>query len=862
MPERPLLLFPEPQPADRTKKPPQFGRIHKPNVARQGQRLSPLFNQLQEAFDARRVEIQQNTAGVDPEQVLVIEIIGSVENFANAVKRINGLEWMGELESDEIVPDQDFYDERNPEKNLNGRLYLVMTNQRALDEMLSLWRRYQADPNMQFERGLARFRDVFLHLKSIRRWDVQDRLLETGVIDIWQENLEYDGERVISFEAELWFRGSNELRAASASHVTNLVQQVGGRILSQSVIEGIAYHGLLAELPAHAIRSIIESPATELVKCENVMFFRPVGQMTVGDESPEGDVEIAQIEETPLPTDNPVVALFDGLPLANHRLLAGRLVIDDPDNWAADYSALERIHGTSMASLIAHGDLNQPSTSMIRRIYVRPIMKPMEWPNTPRPEGIPENCLAVDLIHRAVKRLFEADQQEGPVAPQIKVINLSIGDRARQFTQSMSPIARLLDWLSAKYGVLFIVSAGNHPTPISLGISRDEFNSFTPKELEATTIKALYRDARNRKLLAPAETINGISVGAVHLDNAQVTYQGDRINPFENLLPSPVSAFGSGYRRAIKPDVVYFGGRQLYRLPFQQTNHVTIDPAAFCTTPPGNKVASPGNVAGELSAMAYRCGTSNATALISRASCICYDSLQQIFNEQAADLGTSNNEAPLLKAMLVHGCSWGDIGSHISEVLRTPDNGRQLRGLISRWMGYGIPQIDRVLDCTEQRATVLGFGQLSNGEAHVFSLPLPPSLGSRIEWRRLTVTLAWLSPISARSQKYRTASMWFEMSNNSLVPARTDADSRAAQRGTVQHEVFEGQRAEPFIDGDVIEIKVNCREDAGKIHRPVAYGLAVSLEVAEGVDIAIYNEIRTRIAPAIQIQQANDQGRG
>ena len=80
------------------------------------------------------------------------------------------------------------------------------------------------------------------------------------------------------------------------------------------------------------------------------MFFRPVGQMVVGDKSPEGDVEIAQIAEMPLPTGDPVVALFDGVPLANHRLLAGRLVVDDPDNWEADYAASERVHGTSMAS--------------------------------------------------------------------------------------------------------------------------------------------------------------------------------------------------------------------------------------------------------------------------------------------------------------------------------------------------------------------------------------------------------------------------------------------------------------------------------------------------------------------------------
>ena len=421
----------------------------------------------------------------------------------------------------------------------------------------------------------------------------------------------------------------------------------------------------------------------------------------------------------------------------------------------------------------------------------------------------------------------------------------------------MSPLVRLLDWLSVKYDVLFVVSAGNHPTTISLEISREAFDSFGTDELEVATIKALYRDARHRKLLSPAETVNGISVGAVHLDDAQITYQGHRIDPFGCPLPSPISAFGSGYRRAIKPDLVYYGGRQWYQLPLQPTNPVTIEPVFF-RSPPGNKTASPGSLAGELNATAYSCGTSNAAALISRAAGICYDSLQQIFNEQAADVDPSNYEIPLLKAMVVHGCSWGETGSRISEALRTPENGHQLSGLISRWLGYGIPLVDRVLDCTEQRATVLGFGQLSDGDAHVFSLPLPPSLGSRPEWRCLTVTLAWLSPISANTQKYRTSSLWFEMSNKNLAPTRSNADWRAVKRGTVQHEVFEGQRAEPFIDGDAIEIKVNCRKDAGKIQDPIAYGLAVSLEVAEGVDIAIYDEIRTRITPAIQIQAQQD----
>lgn len=884
MPERPLLLFPTPERASRSTLHGRAGNMRRPSPQRQWDRLSPIFSQLQAVFENRRIEVQQTATGIDPDQVLVIETVGSVEAFANAVKRIEGFEWMGEIEIEEISPDEDFYNESNIEQGLSGRLYFVMTNLRALNEMLSLWQRYTTNPDMEFEFGFKKFRDVFLNLKNIRRWDVQDRLMETGLLQIWQEDLDADSDsdsdRIISFEAELWFRGSSELRTSSANQVTEIVRRAGGRILSQSVIEGIEYHGLLAELPSFAIQSIIDNPTTELVRCENVMFFRPVGQMIVGDRLPEGEAEMMTVEESSLPTGEPVIALFDGIPLSNHGLLLGRVLVDDPDGWSEDSAPSERFHGTSMASLIVHGDLNQQTAPLSRPIYIRPIMKPHDWFTSPRPESIPETCLTVDLIHRAVKRLFEGDQGELPVAPQVKVINLSVGDRTRQFTQTMSPVARLLDWLSFKYSVLFVVSAGNHPVDISLGISREEFDSLDPSELEAVIIQALYRGARHRKLLSPAETINGITVGAVHKDASDIEHPRGRFDPFEQLLPSPISAFGGGYRRSIKPEVVFDGGKQFYRLRFGQSDQVTIEPAIF-RVPPGNKVASPGTQPGELTAISYSCGTSNATALISRSAGICYDLLQRIFDEQDSEVDLRLYDVPLLKAMLVHGCSWSQIGSQLRAQIERTDIGREIqerantlyarpadisneisrqyKSRLSRWMGYGFPEFDRVLDCTAQRAILLGFGELADGQAHLFSLPLPPGLSSRPEQRRFTVTLGWLSPINANTQKYRTASLWFETNNNALAPSRRDADWNAVKRGTIQHEVFEGQRAEPFIEGDAIQIKVNCRKDSGNIQNSIPYGLVVSLEVSEGVDIAIYDEIRTRITPSIRIQQSTDQ---
>ena len=296
-------------------------------------------------------------------------------------------------------------------------------------------------------------------------------------------------------------------------------------------------------------------------------------------------------------------------------------------------------------------------------------------------------------------------------------------------------------------------------------------------------------------------------------------------------------------------------------MPLTKATPQSISPSGY-KTPPGNKFAYPGIQPGDLNGTVYSCGTSNATALMSRAAGICYDSLIQILDNNIVDEDIRKFEIPLLKAMLAHGCSWGEVGTRVESILRTPDNGKELRRLVSNWLGYGVPEVSRVLECTDQRATLLGFGELQDGEGHIFQLPLPPSLSTRRDWRRLTCTLAWLSPTAANTQKYRTASLWFEV-EGTLASNRQGISSgqdgwRSVKRGTLQHEIFEGNTAEPFSDGDTISIKVNCRADAGKITAPVAYGLAVSLEVAEDIDLPIYNEIRTRITPAIRIQQARE----
>jgi len=209
----------------------------------------------------------------------------------------------------------------------------------------------------------------------------------------------------------------------------------------------------------------------------------------------------------------------------------------------------------------------------------------------------------------------------------------------------------------------------------------------------------------------------------------------------------------------------------------------------------------------------------------------------------------------LLKTLLVHGADWAEAGTLYESILRNTQNSRTFTDFVGRFLGYGSVSVARVMVCTDQRATVLGIGELSDGEGHEFRFPLPPSLSAVTERRRLTITLAWLSPVQCTRQEYRIARLWFDPKND-LAPNRTCADHRAVQRGTVQHEVLEGTKALDFQDGSAIVIKVNCSADAGDIPEPIRYGLAVTLEVAEGINIPIYEEIRDRLRIRVPIPGA------
>ncbi|MBK8577735.1 MAG: hypothetical protein IPN78_05390 [Candidatus Accumulibacter sp.] len=241
----------------------------------------------------------------------------------------------------------------------------MFANQQAFRQLLKLWSTWQRGED--FQRGLTKWRDVFALLRDIRlvvrptRRAVCSGLARPSG---WGEKLPAD-------------RAGFALMQQRAAAATTYARGSGtrGRWHRRAVIADIHYHTLAVRLPITAVQDLLDADrrgSVALVQAEQIQFFRASGQMT-GRIMVDQLSQLAHLpdEPPPDPQTQPVVALLDGLPLQSHRALAGRLSVDDPDDFGADYEAQFRLHGTAMASLIIWGDLHSPGEPIPRYTSVR-----------------------------------------------------------------------------------------------------------------------------------------------------------------------------------------------------------------------------------------------------------------------------------------------------------------------------------------------------------------------------------------------------------------------------------------------------------------------------------------------------------
>lgn len=849
MPDRDPLLFGPARPGRRAKPGPRGrDKVQGPGAGRQRQRIEPRLQRITAALNAQNLRLRATPDALEPETILVLEIAGEVTSFANAMLKVSGLEFLGEQALEQLDPDEDFraVNQRGRAKRYTRQLFLIATDAQAWRELLSLWERFKRGESMP--RGLTPFRDLFTQLRDIREWDDRDRLERAGAADAWRRDLAELGEELVPFEAELWLRSDLQRRAAVVDTLTAELRAVGGDVVGQVVLDEIDYHGVLGRAPASRL---IESAANRDVtwlSTEGVRLFHAAGQM-VAPVVDEGERADKPQPFDAAPAGGARVALLDGMPVARHEALDGRLLIDDPEDWSASIPVAQRNHGTLMASLVIHGDLGRAGGALSEPIYMRPILRPdpVAWIDNP-PEMLPADRLPVDLIHRAVARMFEGDE---PVASQIRVIVLAVADPSQQFDRFISPLARLVDWLSWRYDALFVISAGNHPSPLALPSDVDLSDEL---ELEHEIMDAIRSEALSRRLLAPGEAANALTIGAAHDDASGAQPPLGVLDPLADPdLPSVISPVASGINRAIKPDLLLPGGRQLVRAEPSGDGAARVISVAVSRRPPGLRVAAPG-IDGELDRYVHTTGTSGAAALAGHAGGALLQRLDALRATYGDDFPSPDLDAVLIKAALAHTARWGSAAATIENVLRDAGESGS-RAAIARFLGNGRARPEMALVADDHRAVLVQAGRLGVDDTHSYDLPLPRSLAGVTIERRLTLTLAWLTPAKPRHRSYRAAALdlSYMAGRDAAFGERQEVDNHAAGRGTLQHEALMSKRAVPFGPDEITTLEVACRATAGDIHDAIPYALLVTIDTPAALALPIYDEVRQGIRARIPV---------
>lgn len=800
--------------------------------ARQRARIGPKFERLHQMLQrGDALELRADPAALAPERLLVFEVRGTVNAFADAIQRVPGLELVDE---EELVAE---------EGDKDPVAYLLMPDLKALEQLESLWARWL---DSKLVRGETPWSTVFELLRDLRPWGPQDRVQPVDASGLAEAVEGLGDDEPVRLEIELIYRSNAAAGAAAEEEVVAAIAARGGRIISRARLGDIAYHALLTDLPTWAVRQIIDRAMEGLAGLEPVMHIRP---QSVATEIELADPELdGNAMQPPGALGGPILALLDGVPVAAHRALANHLSVDDMFDLEPGAQVSRRIHGTAMASLIVHGDRNRRETPLPRRIHVVPVLGDNDC--------FPEDRLVVDLIYLALSRMREGSE---PTAPDVLIVNLSLGNCRRPFHGQLSAWARLLDRLAYRFGCLFLVSAGNTSTPFGVPAFPTSLalESADPRERSAAMIAALGDIVADRRMFAPAETVNGVTVGACNEDAiAADARAGARlhIDPFPDLLTANTSSnLGPGFAKSVKPDILMPGSREHVHV-VRSHGYVDVRPSQPSRVA-GLKVAAP-PAGGQEDQYGHTGGTSAATALASRTCHRIHDALERAYGERFTGL-SHHHRAVLLKALLVHPAHWPDNAAIVLRTVLGPADGRQhvrQKDNIRRFLGYGWVDAEDAVACAEDRATFWATGTLEANQMATVSVPVPRLMSGQRRLHSLSATLAWFTPVSPGRKRYRTCRLKIlepgSLANLAVTAHGNQPDMHQTNRGTLFTRCWRGERAPVVGPNMTVDLDIQRDPDqGGAIDEAIPFGLAVTIAMP-GL-VGLYEEVRQRLRPQV-----------
>lgn len=422
-------------------------------------------------------------------------------------------------------------------------------------------------------------------------------------------------------------------------------------------------------------------------------------------------LDIQDLPEIPAPSDiASVIAILDSGVAGNHPLIKPAL------GDAQGFVHLNRAHhddhghGTHVAGIALYDDIEECIKAKSFVPQLRLLSGRVLDENS---KGNPR--LIENIVDEAVRYFYS---NYG-----CRIFNLSYGDMNKPYVGGrVRGLSYVLDRLSRELGVLFIVPTGNF-------LGTEEI----PRDWKSEYPEYLFSE--HARLIEPAPALNALTVGSLarwDQNSYSQRYPNDpRGVPIaQRDQPSPFTRSGMSVNKAIKPELVSYGGN--YSLNCS-TNYLSDQGL-------GELGLSKDFAEGRL--LCLMCGTSFAAPHITHFA-------GRLLNAMP-DVGSN-----LLRALLVANA---DIPSSCSDLF--DGNGKK----VAQTVGYGMLYQDTLYRSTEEEVTLVSEAALPDNHHHFYEIPIPASFCTKEKRRRkITVAIAHCPAVRTTRVDYKASRFEFKL---------------------------------------------------------------------------------------------------
>lgn len=670
----------------------------------------------------------------------------------------------------------------------------------------------------------------FIDADQMRSWSRADRIGPHLAAEIGVNGERIEPARIYTLDVELWHPGLAELARQKMTELRTLVEQNrtnDERFADQFVgdllaVARVSVSGAkLDELLSASIIAEIELP-------EQPVFDAVLaGQVTPRDFPPP----------PPPPEDGPRVCIVDSGIVSNHPLLSSNVGGEEAILTATNDPADTHGHGTHVGGLAVFGDIRAcyadgRFSSPIRLFSARVLNDQNRFDDE-------------RLIHTQMEAAIERFLRE---PYNCRVFNLSLGSSdvvLNGTNRRQSLWAEALDTLARKHKVLLVVSAGNN----------QEIYANTPADAERILQNyPQYLFDAEAGLSDPATAAIALTVGSLSQFAAPAMRLGTDAGDFVRAVtsvnePSPFTRTGLGINRAIKPDLVHYGGNLLFEGFGNNVRRVrTENPNA------GTGVMSFSHQPLDR-LFSFRIGTSQAAPQVARIAALVWRQL-----EAAVDDDLDPN---LIRAVLANAASVPEAAANRIQPVNSDDG-------ILRACGYGLPDADLALESGDRRVTLIAQGRIAIDTLILFEVPIPDVLRNAPGKKQIIASLAFDPPIRRRRADYLGVEMGMKLfrgkTPDEIVAAyrsltrdeREDAPgafqapyqcdllpkSRVIETSTLQRREWSFSRTNDAY-GDTYYLMVQARRNwAPSEIREQDFGIAVTVAANEP---RLYNQVQQRV---------------